>query len=134
MTLHSLTTGAAGVALLLLALAGAAEASDAQPAASPPPGFVVCKGCHATQPGKTIVGPSLAGIAGRKAGSLPGFAYSEAMKQTDFRWDRANLDRWLTAPQKMVPGTKMPFTGITDPARRAAVVDYLLTLEGKGAS
>ena len=75
-----------------------------------------------------MFGPSLAGVATRKAGSLAGYDYSPAMKKAKHSWNAATLDRWLTSPQRMVPGTKMPFVGISDPATRKAVVDYLLTL------
>ena len=60
---------------------------------------------------------------------MPGFAYSKALKGSDFAWNRANLDAWLISPEKFVPGTRMPFTGIADPAKRKEVVDYLLTLD-----
>ena len=86
-------------------------------------------GCHSTEPGKHIFGPSLAGIAGRKAGSLPGFSYSSALKNSGLTWNEANLERWLKKKKKTVPGTRMPFTGISDPAKRQEVVRYLLTLQ-----
>jgi cytochrome c len=59
---------------------------------------------------------------------LPGYNYSAALRSSGLTWNAATLDRWLTAPQRTVPGTKMPFAGIPDPARRKQVVDYLLTL------
>ncbi|MCJ2185551.1 c-type cytochrome [Novosphingobium beihaiensis] len=107
---------------------GRAEAKVQAPPPARPAAFAVCSACHATEAGKTIVGPSLAGVSGRRAGSLAGYAYSEALKNSGLTWDRDSLDTWLTSPQKMVPGTKMPFMGIADPVRRKAVVDYLLTL------
>ena len=114
--------------LCTLALPAAAQVTpplpDARPAA-----FAQCLACHTITPGKNGFGPSLAGIAGRKAASLPGYAYSEALKKSGISWNAATLDRWLTSPQKMVPGTRMPFAGIADPARRKQLVDYLLTLK-----
>lgn len=109
----------------ILAMAEAAEAADAKR----PAAFAICAACHSTQPGKTIFGPSLAGVASRKAGSLPGYVYSDALRKSGLTWDAGNLDQWLTSPQKTVPGTKMPFAGIADPAKRKEVVDYLLTLK-----
>lgn len=103
-------------------------AARAEPASAPPPAFAQCAACHSVTPGRHVFGPSLAGVAGRKAGSLAGYAYSEALKQSGLSWDAATLERWLSAPQRTVPGTKMPFGGIPDPARRRAVVDYLLSL------
>jgi len=104
--------------------AAAAPAAGAAPAA-----FAQCAACHSTEAGKTLVGPSLAGVAGRKAGSVAGFAYSDGLKAAGLTWDDATLDKWLTAPAKLVPGTKMPFAGIPDAATRQSVIDYLKTLK-----
>ena len=102
---------------------GRAEVQPIRPAA-----FTQCTACHSIEAGRTVFGPSLAGVAGRRAGSLPGYNYSAALRSSGLTWNAATLDRWLTAPQRTVPGTKMPFAGIPDPARRKQVVDYLLTL------
>ena len=91
--------------------------------------FAQCISCHSVKPGVNGVGPSLHGVVGRKAGTLPGYAYSSALKGWGKTLDEAELDRWLTAPMKDVPGTKMVFPGIPDPARRKAVIDYLATLK-----
>lgn len=95
---------------------------------APPPAFAACASCHSTQPGKMLFGPSLAGVAGRKAGTLAGYAYSPAMKATKINWNATTLDRWLKDPKKLVPGTRMPFLGIRDAAARKSVVDFLMTL------
>lgn len=108
--------------------AAPAEASAAD-AAAPPVAFAQCISCHSVKPGQNGVGPSLHGVVGRKAGTLPGYAYSSALKAWGHTLDEAELDRWLTAPMKDVPGTKMVFPGIPDPARRKAVIDYLATLK-----
>lgn len=115
-----------GLAAILAPWAGAAAAGEAP---ARPAAFAVCTACHSVEPGRNGVGPSLAGVAGRKAGTAPGFAYSNALKESGITWDAASLDKWLTSPQKTVPGTRMPFTGIPDPARRSEVVNYLLTLK-----
>ena len=60
---------------------------------------------------------------------MPGYAYSDPLKNAGLTWDEATLDKWLTAPMTMVPGTKMVFPGMPDPARRKAVIDYLNTLK-----
>lgn len=73
--------------------------------------------------------PSLAGVVGRKAGSIAGFAYSDANKASGLTWDEKTLDTYLTNPMKMVPGTKMTFAGIPDAAKRKEVIDYLKTLK-----
>lgn len=93
-----------------------------------PPAFAQCAGCHSTQAGKTLFGPSLAGVGGRRAGTLPGYAYSPALKASGLTWNAKTLDRWLASPKKTVPGTKMPFNGIQDPKSREQVIAYLLTL------
>ena len=74
--------------------------------------FKKCQACHSIEPGKNMLGPSLAGIIGRKAGTEPGYTYSPAMKQANIVWDAKSLDAYLTDPQKVVPGNKMPFPGL----------------------
>ena len=85
-----------------------------------------CAGCHSLVPRRIRVGPSLAGLFGRKAGSLRSFPiYSKALKATDIIWNEETLDVWLTNPEEFVPGTKMPFAGLKDPQDRADVIAYL---------
>ena len=84
-----------------------------------------CGICHTVQPDQNRIGPSLAGIVGRKAGTVPGFNYSEANKDSNVTWDEANLGQYLTDPQKFMPGTKMIYAGMKDPAQRRAVIAYL---------
>ena len=75
-----------------------------------------------------IIGPSLAGIYGTKAGDVAGYAFSPAMKASGLTWDDATLDRFLTQPMAAVPGTKMVYPGVKDPAKRAEVIAFLKTL------
>jgi cytochrome c len=84
-----------------------------------------CSGCHALDLNKE--GPRLRGVYGRKAASVPGFVYSEALKKTDMRWDEASLDRWLSDPDAMVPDTDMAFR-LADGEERRAVIAYLKSL------
>ena len=107
-------------------LAAAPALADTPPPA--PAAFAQCAACHTVQPGRNGFGPSLAGVAGRRAASLPGYAYSEALKKSGLTWNAATLERWLKGPRKLVPGTRMPFGGIPDAAKRKQVVDYLLKL------
>lgn len=72
-------------------------------------------------------GPSLYGIIGRRAGTVGGFRYSEAMRESNLVWTAESLDKFLEAPTKVVPGTTMT-VAVRDPKRRAAVVNYLSTL------
>jgi cytochrome c len=102
----------------------ATTAADARPAA-----YGQCAACHSVEPGKHGIGPSLAGVFGSKAGSAAGYNYSPANKNSGLTWDEATLDEYLTAPLKKVPGTKMSYAGMSDPAQRKAVIDYMKTLK-----
>jgi cytochrome c len=83
-----------------------------------------CQSCHSVDPAKTTpLGPNLSGVVGRKAASTK-FNYSPALKQSNVTWNRANLDRFLTGPGRMVPGTRMVVV-VSDPTQRAAILDYL---------
>lgn len=97
-------------------------------AGAPPAAFAQCAMCHSVKPGETRIGPSLAGVFGARAGAIPGYPFSPAMKKSGLTWDEPTLDRFLTAPMKVVPGTRMTFAGIADPAKRQAVIAYLKTL------
>ncbi len=117
-----------GLALVFGILAVAPAA--AQDAAKGKLVFLECQACHAVAPGgPALVGPDLEGVYGRKAASLPGYDYSAALKSSGLVWNAANLDRWLTDPSQVVPGTKMAFTGIASPALRADVIAYLASVK-----
>jgi cytochrome c len=87
--------------------------------------FVECGACHSLKPGVAMVGPSLAGLFGRKAGSLTDFRYSPAMRRSGITWDAQTLDAFLADPQKDVPANRMPYAGLTDAAARADLISYL---------
>ena len=87
--------------------------------------FKKCQACHSLEPGKTILGPSLAGIVDRKSGAEPNFNYSPAMKQAALTWDAATLDAYLMDPQKIVPGNRMPFPGLKTNEDRKDVIAFL---------
>ena len=95
----------------------------------PPAAFNQCKMCHKTEAGGKSMGPSLFGVVGRKSGSLEGYSYSPAMVASGKTWDAANLSTYLADPKAFVPGNKMAFAGLKDPALVKAVVDYLVTLK-----
>lgn len=113
--------------LVLMTGASAAHADDAAVTAGKT-AFGVCRACHSSEKGKTGIGPSLYGVVGRKAGSAPGFSYSKAMIASGITWDDAALDAFMAAPSTRVPGTRMPYGGLKDAAKRHAIVDYLKTL------
>ncbi len=81
-----------------------------------------CAGCHEMTAAK--VGPPLAGVVGRMAGSVAGYPYTQALKHADVVWSAATLDRWLSGPREMVPGAAMPMA-VNDPASRRDIVAYL---------
>jgi cytochrome c len=96
--------------------------------------FRVCAPCHSLEPDRNMTGPSLAGLWGRKAGSLPSFErYSDALKSSGIIWDDRSLDGWLTDPERMVPDNEMPFKGIKD-ASRSAQWASIMTLSYPGLS
>ena len=118
-------------ATVLLAISLAAAATSAVGAGRMPEGkqaYQACAACHSVAPGATGLGPSLFGVAGRKAGSAPGFNYSRAMKDSNLTWTAQNLDAYLADPQKLVPGNHMPYSGMPDSQMRTALIDYLETL------
>jgi glucose/arabinose dehydrogenase len=91
-----------------------------------------CALCHATS-GAGGRGPGLARIVGRKAGSMPGFGYSPALRASGLRWDEPTLDRFLTAPTQLVPATTMP-AAVSSAADRRVLIAFLRTLDGSSAA
>jgi cytochrome c len=87
-----------------------------------------CSICHSPLADKNMVGPSLFGLIGRKSGSVAGFHYSAANKAADIAWNADILDKYLTAPRDVVPGTIMTYAGLKDAAKRADLIAYLETL------
>ena len=87
--------------------------------------FTQCKICHSLEARKNMVGPSLHGLIGRKAGSAPGFAYSPAMKNSNVTWNNDTLSKYLSDPKAFIPGDKMAFTGIKDPSKLGDLLAYL---------
>jgi cytochrome c2 len=98
-------------------------------AIAPPAQFALCAACHpSSADGASAMGPNLRGIMGRRAGSLPGFAYSSAMSSAGIVWSRATLDSFLENVQGSVPGTLMAVSSVPSPDDRAGIIAYLETL------
>ena len=125
----------------LLALAASltvvtALAASADAAGDPEKGVSVfnkCRACHRIGPGaRTVVGPELNGVVGRKAGSLGDYPYSSAVKASGLTWDEATLAQWLRSPRALVPGTRMTFAGISKDDDIANVIAYLKTFDAQG--
>ena len=94
--------------------------------------FRKCQACHSLEPGKNGLGPSLAGLIGKKASGVPNYNYSPAMKGSSLTWDVATLDAYLSDPQRLVPGNKMPFPGLKTENERNAVIAFLASTSVPG--
>jgi cytochrome c len=81
-----------------------------------------CEGCHSIQTNR--IGPKHLGVVGRKAGSVPDFDYTPALKKARFVWTPKQIDKWLQGPSKLVPGTAMAFT-VSQPEDREAIIAWL---------
>src|SRR5262245_3421450 len=91
-----------------------------------------CRTCHTLKEGDNRLGPSLHNIIGRKAGSLPSYGYSSAMKGADMVWDKATLDRFIANPDQVVSGNNMkPYGGLTSAEERAKIVAFLEANSGR---
>lgn len=106
-----------------------AAAPAPQPAkvaqAAPPPEFARCAVCHNAEKGAPDkIGPNLFGVYGKKA-AQGSFNFSDALKNAGLTLDQATLDKWIENPRALVPGNRMAFPGIKDPAKRQAIIDYL---------
>lgn len=125
-----LATPAAILLLTLLSTSQAQEVGDPTAGAEV---FRKCMACHRVGPSaKNSVGPVLNGIVGRESGVYPDYRYSSAMKNSHLVWDSATLAKYLKAPKEVVPGNKMAFVGLRDPAEVANVIAYLSKFDERG--
>lgn len=89
--------------------------------------FLQCRACHSlvpeAEPGK--IGPTLYGVIGRSAGTVPGYAYSGALAKSGITWTPEQISRWLARPSQFLPGNKMLFVGIEDPQDRADIIAFI---------
>lgn len=94
--------------------------------------FRECRACHTiAENGGNRAGPNLYGVIGRAAGAAPNFNYSAHMRASGITWDAATLDRWITKPNDVVPGTYMAFRGFQDPTVRRDVIAYIMVESAK---
>jgi cytochrome c len=115
----------AAAAVLCLGLAAAARARAADLAEGEHI-FAHCRICHTIAAGApSTVGPNLHGLFGRKAGSLPGFDYSAAMRASGVVWDDKTLAKYLQSPREFIPGSRMAFPGIKNQQQLADLLAYL---------
>lgn len=120
--------------LLRLVLSSVVALALGAPAAAAPlprPAiFGVCAACHKVDKGApNSLGPNLWGIGNTRAGTVPGFNHSPAMKNAKIKWTRENLIAFIQDPRKTVPGNRMPFGGLKNPASAAQIADYLMSLK-----
>jgi cytochrome c len=102
----------------------------AQDAAAGEKVFLVCKACHQVgDNAKNAVGPVLNGLFGRKAGSVEGYNYSEANKNSGLTWTEEEFTKYIQDPKAVVPGTKMAFAGVKDPQKIKDLIAYLHTFD-----
>jgi cytochrome c len=116
-------------ALLLLS----ASAAMAQDAASGEKAFGLCRACHQVgSTAKNAIGPELNGLFGRKAGSVEGYNYSEANKNSGITWDEATFAEYIKDPRAKIPGTKMVFAGLKDEKRIKDLTAFLKQFDASG--
>ena len=111
-------------AALLMLLAASVARADGD-AARGEAKFQDCAACHKLEAGANNVGPSLHGVFTRKAGELADFRYSPAIKRSGIIWTPETLDKFITDPQAMVPGNRMPYAGMASASDRADLIGYL---------
>lgn len=123
---------AAVVAAIAVPGAARAEMTEAGKIAAAKAGQIMfehrCRSCHADDPEKRSYGPSLVGVVGRKAASLDGYAYSDALKASGLVWTETALRAWMADNTSIMPGTRMRHVGITDPIEQDFVLAYLKSL------
>jgi cytochrome c len=127
------------VSATLLAVLALAAGNDAAAAGDPRRGakvFQACMACHSVKPGEHLTGPSLGHVWNHRAGTTEKFSrYSDALKRADIEWAEATLDKWLSDPAQLVPGTSMIFPGLKESKDRQDVIAYLRAVsEGKTPS
>lgn len=113
-----------GMACLVLSSPASSQGADA--AAGQQAFNNACRTCHTIKEGDNRQGPNLHKIIGRKAGSLPDYGYSSAMKSADFVWDKEKLDSFIAKPDEVVPGNSMkPYGGLASAEDRSKLIAFL---------
>jgi cytochrome c len=93
-----------------------------------------CRECHSFVKDDNRLGPSLYGVVGRKAGTEPGFGFTDSLKGSGVTWDESTLDKWIADPQVVIPGNGMspPYGGVADPAIRKRIIAFLKSISPPG--
>jgi len=129
----TLTAALCAVAAIATFASAQAELTEAGKKAMAAAGKIMfeqrCASCHAVDPDRQGYGPSITGVIGRKAGSLEGFEYSEAMKNSGIVWTEDTLRAWIADNDGFMPGTRMRHVGISDKAEQDFIISYIKTLK-----
>lgn len=132
--MNTISVPLAAAALVALTASAHAQDQDAM-AKQGAPAYRLCAACHSLQPGINLSGPSLAGLWGRKAGTLESYGrYSKALKGLDAVWDEDTLNAWLADPQAMAPGTSMAFRGVENDDTRTGLIAFLRLAMAQGGA
>ncbi|SMC44264.1 c-type cytochrome [Polynucleobacter kasalickyi] len=91
--------------------------------------FNECRACHSLEANVNLIGPSLAGVVNRQIGADTSYRFSKALKSANGIWDVSTLNKFLENPQAVFPGNRMPYSGLSNPAERKALIDYLMTFK-----
>ncbi len=122
--------GSLFITLLAVACSGEVRAQDAVAGEKV---FAVCKACHQIgENAKNVVGPTLNGLIGRKAGSVPGYSYSVANKDSGITWDESIFREYIKDPKAKIPGTKMIYVGLKDEQRTTDLIAFLKQFDTDG--
>lgn len=118
------------ITLLAVACSGEVRAQDAVAGEKV---FAACKACHQIgENAKNVVGPTLNGLMGRKAGSVPGYSYSVANKDSGITWDESTFREYIKDPKAKIPGTKMIYVGLKDEQRTTDLIAFLKQFDTDG--
>lgn len=119
--------------LTAAALAASAGAALAQDAAAGEEVFKKCRACHQVgETAKNAVGPKLNGLFGRKSGTVEGFNYSEANKNSGVTWDEPTFAKYIADPKGFMPGNKMAFAGVKDEKDVKDLTAFLKQFDAEG--
>jgi cytochrome c len=121
------------LALAVVLAAAGSGLARAQDAAAGEKVFTACRACHQIGPtAHNAVGPELNGVIGRKAGTVPGYNYTAANKNSGLTWDEATFTTYIENPQAVVKGTKMTYAGLKDPQKVKDLIAYLKQYDASG--
>jgi cytochrome c len=121
------------VLVVLCVLAAGLGRSQAQDAAAGEKVFAQCRACHQVgETAKNLVGPKLNGLFGRKSGTVEGYSYTDANKNSNITWDEPIFREYILDPKGKIPGTKMVFAGIKNPRQVTDLIAYLKKFDAAG--